>query len=466
MRYGNTLPGCFFIFILFLFLLFPTNNIIDSQPKNSRDIYPETRKDRLMPQILSFFPLGIYGVRNSTDIWESWLNRFNTVIFGFAGPEDFEELDIEDLLLTCDVLGMNVLFETSYFLRENAMDDLMDLVLSVVDHPSIYAWYIVDEPGPSANGTVIDEQMIWDAVETIHKIDDRPTFVQFSLQATNKSLWENSFATVPDFVDIISVDPYPNMPYVNHSIVEDWVDTILQYNAGRAKVWAVLTAQDFSQSQGERGFDIPTEAEYMMDAVLALQRGVEGLLWFAFGKIEALDFGAYAYPASWGALGRVVRRISQVAPVLVGRENEMHVFPIAEKIEASYAKRGNQTILFLANHDYFWNGKETEWVLRNITVTLEAPDVVSVSIIEPSGLKSLDYQLVGSTLSFNVTINGGMIILIETPNLISLLEFQNTVTGIISCLTLIIILCGIIINKKLQIFEFSWTLRRSKGHAK
>ena len=448
MKHINVLQGGFFILILLTIPPFLKNDIIHSQSKISSNFSLETRKERSMLYGLSFFPLGIYGVRNSTEIWESWKHRFNTVIFGFAEPEDFEELNIEDMLFTCDVLGMKVLFETSHFLRENAMDDLVDLVQSVADHPSIYAWYIVDEPGLGVNGTLIDESMIRNAVETIHKIDDRPTFVQFSLEAINESLWANSFAAVPDFVDIISVDPYPNMPYVNHSLVSDWVETILQYNAGRAKVCAVLTAQDFSQSQGESGFDIPTEPEYMMDVVLALQRGVEGLHWFAFGQIESLNFGAHAFPASWDALGRVIRRISQVALILVGRENEMDVFPLAEKLEASCAKRGNQTVLFLANHDYYWNGTETEWVLHNHTITLEASNVVSVSLIEPSGSKPLDFQLLGSTLSFNVTVNGGVLILIETPDLVSFLEFQDPLTLILSSLILIIVFNYVRICKK------------------
>lgn len=449
MKDDKTLKGSFFVFLLFVILLFPTNYSINSRSNIPKGTLLETKRETVyFPPFYPFFPLGIYGVRNSTEIWESWMNRFNTVIFGFAEPQDFEELNIEDMLHTCDVLGMNVLFETSYFLRENAMNDLMDLVLSVVDHPSIYAWYIVDEPGLSTNGSFIDENMIRDAVETIHKIDNRPTFVQFSLQSINESRWMNSFNSVPDFVDLISVDPYPNMPYVNHSIVTDWVETIIQYNAGRAKIWTVLTAQDFSKSQGERGFDIPTEPEYMMDAVQALQRGVEGLLWFAFGQIEQMDFGAYEFPTSWVALGRVLRRISQVTPVLIGRENEMHIFPIAEKIEATYAKRGNQTVLFLANHDYYWNGTETEWVLHNYTVTLQAPGVVSVSLIEPSGPKPLDFQLLGSTISFNVTINGGIMILIETPDPISFIEFQDTLFVIVNCLTLIVVLSRFRRNKK------------------
>ncbi len=374
---------------------------------------------------LPFFPLGIYGVQNSSEIWESWRQRFNTVVFGFAEVEDFEVLDIEDMLFTCDVLGMNVLFETSYFLRENAMDDLMDLILSVVDHPSIYAWYILDEPGLGSNNSIMDENLIRTAVETIHKIDDRPTFVQFTLNTINESLWMNSYSTVPDFVDIISVDPYPNMPYMNHSMVSNWIDTIHKYNMGRAQVWTVLTAQDFTNSYGAWGFDIPTEAEYMMDAVLALQRDVEGLLWFAFNQITTVDLGVFTYPNSWTALGNVVHRISQIIPIIMGREDTIQPISLIEKIEASSIKRGNQTVLLLANHDYFWNGSETEWRLKNLTINLNAPDVKSISRIEPDGPVPLDFVTMDSLVSFNITIDGGMIILIESSELITLSEWGN-----------------------------------------
>jgi len=460
MKCGTTLKGVIVFLVLLISVSFQTPNLLTSYETNFIEVSTNIKPNQTPPLDLPFFPLGIYAVQNSNDIWESWNNWFNTVILGFSEPEDFE-LPIEDMLLTCDVLGMRVLFDTSYFLRRNALSDLMDIGLSVVDHPSIYAWYIVDEPGLGANGTFIDENMIQVAVETIHRIDTRPTFVQFSLLAINESLWEKSFDAVPDFVDIISVDPYPNMPYTNHNIVTDWVETILKYNAGRAKVWAVLTAQDFSQSLGESGFDIPTEAEYMMDAVLALQLGVGGLLWFAFSEITPVDFGAHAFPASWAALGRVVRRISQVVQILVGRENEMQPVPICEKLEAAYAKRGSQTVLLLANHDYYWNGTETSWRLHPITITIEAQDVVAVSRIEPFGPVPLDFKVTRSFISFNVTVEGGMILLIESSVPIALPELGSNAVTLLPSLLMLIAIVRLLWLHKHTIHRFQ-TFRKVK----
>ena len=191
----------------------------------------------------------------------------------------------------------------------------------------------------------------------------------------------------------------------------------MEYNADRAKIGVGLTAHDSSQTLSEQGFVIPTEPEYMMDVVLALQRGVEGLQWFTYGQIDSYSYGVQFFSDSWNALGRVIRRVSQVTPILIGRENEMNVVSIEEELDASYAKRGNKTVLFLAHHDYKWNGKKTEWVLRNYTLSLEVPDIVSVSIIEPSGPKPLDFSLVGTTLSFNVSVNGGVFLLLVTSGL-------------------------------------------------
>lgn len=413
---------------------------LSSQPEN------ELKASKNLP----FYPLGIYGVLNTTEVWNSWNNWFNTVPIGFSEEDDFK-LPIEDMLLTCDVLGLRVLFDTSYFLRTRSLSDLMDIILSVVDHPSIYAWYIVDEPGiraPDINWTHINEDLIREAVELIQRIDSRPTFVQFSLGPINDSTWKASYNEVPDFVDIISVDPYPNMPYINHSFVSNWVDTIHRYNAGRAQVWTVLTAQDSSQSDGEKGFDIPMEPEYMIDAMLALQRGVEGLLWFAYGEITDDSFGASRVPASWDALGRVVRRISQVVPIIVDRENEMQPVILEENLEIAYAKRGTQTVVFLANHNYYWNGSETVWHQKSIPLTLKAPGVYAVSQIEPHGPVPLEYRENGEFISFNISINGGMILLIESTDSISVSEFSGCLILVAMNLALIVTLRDILLRKK------------------
>jgi len=395
---------------------------VDSQPTLSNQAASQSSPNH------PFFPLGIYGTLNSTEVWESWNNWFNTIAIGFDEPSSFK-LNFENILQACDVLGMNVLFETSYFLRYEALTDLLDLILTVADHPSIYAWYVVDEPGISfeggANSSHIDGDMIREAVEIINQIDDRPTFVQFSLEAQNESFLDR-FAEVPNFVDIISVDPYPNMPYTNHNVVSERVDIINEYNAEQAQVWTVLTAQDFDQSQQPEGIDIPTEPEYMIDAILALQRGVQGLLWFAYGQITPTISGVHLFPDSWNALGRVVQRISQIAPILVGRENEISPIQLSENLDAAFAKKGQQIALLLANHDYFWNGTETEWRLNNETIMFKAENVISVSCVEPEGRIPLNFEINGEYIVFNVSVAGGMILLIESLSPLILSEFLET----------------------------------------
>jgi len=440
MKLSNTvIQGSFIVLILLTFVPFPPNDIIHSQTNISHSLSLENSKDMAVSRGFSFFPLGIFGVRNSTEIWDAWKHRFNTVIFGFGEPKDLEKPFIEiieDMLLTCDVLGMNVLFDVSYFLRENDLLGLERHIRNIIGHPSIYAWFIWNDAEFETNETRVNLiDLIQLAGETIHGVDNRPTFAQFSSNTINETI----FRLLPEHVDILNVTPFSNMPYVNHSLVADRVDTLIEYNADRAKMGVVLTAQDSSQSLGEQGYDIPTEPEYMMDAVLALQRGVEGLNWFTYGQLDSKIYGVRVFSDSWNVLGRVIRRISQVAPILVGRENEMTVFPIDENLDASYAKRGNQTVLFLANHDYYWNSTETEWTLRNHMITLEVPDVVSISIIEPSGPKYIDFMLVGSALSFNVTVNGGVFILLVTPSLISTLELPDPLIGLLSSLILIVI---------------------------
>ncbi len=420
--------SCIGFLVILMAFSFSTPKYTDSVPIDSHSALDGQLEAFYSPNN-SFFPLGIYGAFNSTEIWASWNNWFNTAAFGFDEPISFKS-DIEEALMVCDVLGMKVLFDLSYFLRYSALDELLDLFLTVADHPSIYAWYIVDEPGISfvggANGSHIDGNMIRDAFEIIRRIDTtRPTFVQFSLASLNESFLDG-FAEVPNFVDIIAVDPYPIMPHTNHSIVADWVDTIQQFNAGRAKVWVVLTGQRFPQSQDPGNNDFPTEAEYMIDSMLALQRGAEGLLWFAYEQFQSGNFMETVVPNSWTALGRVVRRISQITHIIIDRENEMKPVRLSATLEAAYAKRGQQIALFLANHDYFWNGTDTEWRLRNETIMFEAPNVISVSRVEPNGPVPLSFKVSGDSILLDISVEGGIILLIESSSPITLSELRDT----------------------------------------
>ncbi len=443
----NVIKGVFFTLILLSLLPLQAIMIINALPEPSGTLLIEPRKNQAIPQGLSFFPLGIHGVRNSTEIWISWKQRFNIVSFGYAESNDFVELDIEDMLFTCDVLGMKVLFDISYYVQNHEMDVLQDLILRLVKHPSIYAWYLMDVLS-SDNNTLFDELMIQTAVNTIQLIDDHPTLIQISLESQNIDEWLNSFEFVPNYIDIISLTSFSEMPLINHTRISTLVDHLIRFNAGRAKIWTALSAKSSNLDLNAIKSSIPTEPEYMMDSMLVLQRGVEGLHWFSYGFKNNSKYGVFSFPDSWVALSRVIRRISQVTPILVGRENEMVVLPLTGTVDASYAKRGNQIVMFLTNNDYHWNGIETEWGHNNITITLDISNIESLSIIEPSGQIPLDYMFVGSTLSFNISINGGIILLLESTGLISLIEYQNHPFIFFTIFALLIILYHIKSHKK------------------
>ncbi len=443
----NVIKGGFFTLILLSLLPLQAIMTINSLPELSGTLSIEPRKNQAIPQGLTFFPIGIHGVRNSTEIWISWKQRFNIVSFGYAESNDFIELDIEEMLFTCDVLGMKVLFDISYYIQNQEMDVLQDLLLQLVKHPSIYAWNLMKVPS-SDNNHLFDEQIIQTAINTIQLIDDHPTLIQLSLESNKIDEWLNTFEFVPNYVDIISLTAFSDMPLINYTHISTVVDHLIRFNAGRAKIWTALSAQSSNLDLNAINSSIPTEPEYMMDTMLVLQRGVEGLHWFSYGFKNNSNYGVFSFPDSWVALSRVIHRISQVTPILVGRENEMVVIPLTETVDASYAKRGNKIVMFLTNNDYHWNGIETEWGHKNITITLDISNIESLSIIEPSGLIPLDYRFIGSTLSFNISINGGIILLLESTGLISLIEYQNHPFIFFTIFVLFIILYRIKLHKK------------------
>ena len=72
-----------------------------------------------------------------------------------------------------------------------------------------------------------------------------------------------------------------------------------------------------------------------------------------------------------------------------------------------------------------------------------------------AGVLGLTRALAMELGPFNITINGGVILLLESPSLVSLLEFQSPSFIIFLWLPLIIILCYYRVHKKHSILDFS-----------
>ncbi len=271
---------------------------------------------------------------------------FNTVLFGYDLPKAFD-LPIQDMLNTTDRENMKVIFEFSYFLRQNATQNVTLYLPELVPHPSIFAWYLIDEPYSYINDTSILELQ-----RLIRDFDERPTFVQFSTQyLTNPELYED----LPGNVTYLSVDPYPQMPHTNHSKVTSWLRSLIEFNQNKSKIWVVLKAEE-----RENVYVMPNENEFRMDVVSALQMGVVGIHWFTFGDYDAPYYGVSLNENAWNIIGKTLDEIKPISKLMLTKTS---ISPISRQGNLSYSVIHNSTHILVAitNQNYYWNGSASVW---------------------------------------------------------------------------------------------------------
>lgn len=359
-----------FLILIFISFLIPIS--VDSSSKTLVQTSTTTDDD--------FFPLGIYWVLNSTDILNANANGFNTMLFGYDLLEAFE-MPIEDMLDTCDQENISVIFELSYFLRNEAIENFTQFLPDLIPHPSIYAWYLIDEPYSYINDTDILELKA-----LINQYDSRPTFVQFSNQFIERP---DDYTLLPGEIDYLSVDPYPRMPYVNHSIVTERLQALDSYNQNQSTRWVVLTAQGRNDSY----YEIPTENEFRMDIVSAMQFGVKGMHWFTYGEYDSPYFGVNTDPEAWNIIGELINEIKPVTKLLL---TQVHRSKIYEQGNLSYSVITNSThkLVALTNQNYYWNGTETMWNSTSEDITLPDGEIVSITLEDSAALIILEISIV------------------------------------------------------------------------
>ncbi|MFX1511330.1 MAG: hypothetical protein ACFFCQ_01970 [Promethearchaeota archaeon] len=358
------------------------------------------------------FPLGIYWPLKTDDIDKAQNIGLDTVIFGYDTNISLEETPAYSaitLLNHCQNIGMNVVFELSYFLRWNDLEHLHPNITLLREYSCISTWYLVDEPAISQNGTRIDENAIFIAHNIVRSLDDRPTFVQFSNQFMD---YIELYDAVPDFVDIISVDPYPFSG--NRSKVATWLDSLNEYNMNRAIMWTVLQAHTFNHSPQY----YPTADQFLTDAVLALQRNVTGLLWFTFGDYNISEIPMYGpadSPVSWEAFGNLIYRIRHIMEYLNSSTENSPIFQ-QDLVSYAYRTSSNGIALFIANHNYTVNGAETFWHPTNVSISIPRNDINHAFVVRPWGLESLPHSHLEDGIRIEVDILNGAILLLTSES--------------------------------------------------
>lgn len=313
-----------------------------------------------------FFPLGIYWVQNSSEILNAKANGFNTMLFGYDLLEAFD-FPIEDMLTTCDQENISVIFELSYFLRNEAIDNVTQYLPDLIPHTSIYAWYLIDEPYSYINDTQILELK-----SLINQYDQRPTFVQFSTQFIDRP---EEYALLPGEIDFLSVDPYPRMPFVNHSVVTERLQSLDEYNQNQSTRWVVLTAH----GRDDGYYDIPTENEFRMDIVSAIQYGIKGIHWFTYGDYDSPYFGVNTDPDAWNTIGELLQEIKPLTKLL-STQNYRSKIMIQGNLTYSVISNSTHKLVAITNQNYYWNGSETIWNSTSGEIIVPDDEIIDLTI--------------------------------------------------------------------------------------
>ncbi len=361
------------------------------------------------------FPLGIYWPLKTKDVNAAKSIGLDTVIFGYdsnTSLKETPEYSATVLLNHCETIQMNVIFELSYFLRWNDLEHLAPNITLLRGYSCISTWYIVDEPGISQNGTRIDENAIIQAHNIIKGLDERPTFVQYSNQFIN---YPELYDEVPDFVDIISIDPYPWSG--NRSKVSSWIDSLNEYNTKRATMWAVLQAHAHISSPQY----FPTEEQFLMDAALALQRNITGLLWFTFGDYNISEvpyYGVRDNPNSWEAFGNLINRIRSIREIILS-STEKSAIVQQDSISYTYRASSNTMVLFVTNHNYTYADANTTWYPITSSIFIPRTDIKQAFIVRTWGLEQIPLTQVGNGINVEFRVYSGAILLLLAESYIA-----------------------------------------------
>ncbi|MHA2294510.1 MAG: hypothetical protein ACXAEU_15535 [Candidatus Hodarchaeales archaeon] len=386
-------------------------------------------------------PLGIYWPTKPSHASIIKDSGFNTLVFGYDTNESFNDPDYDPigLLNDSETMKLQVIYELSYFLRWDDLTNLATNISFLKEYHCIKAWYIIDEPGWTRLeiSKQITEVEIKAAAEIIRTEDDRPLFVQFSNQFIK---YPDLFDDVPDIVDIVSTDPYPNMPYRNFSHTETILIALNEYASDKIPLWVVLTAQDSSVAHGDTGYDMPTMDEFWMDLAIACASNVSGINWFTFGDYDYPYRGIYDFPDRWNDFKSMLIVLSPIWDQLALSKQ------VEDGNDFSVRSDGTSAFIPIFNRDYFWNISinETEWfpVTRTLFINNPLPsnDLV-VKNLRTGGTIQYLANDTGLTITLDKLISGDIIILSEVVP-----EFGNEIHTIFFSSSLMIAIVMMLVN--------------------
>lgn len=166
--------------------------------------------------------------------------------------------------------GIGLLPNDDYAARRFLPGRLKKVVEKFKDAPSLWAWYLADEP---QNYGITPENAV-DLYHTIKKVDS--THPVFLLNSEPKL-----FSDYAQACDIFGIDCYP-VPKQPLKIIADYIESAHKAVKNVKPVW--LAVQTFGSFK--YGGRIPTKAEVRCMIYLAVAHRVKGLLFFAYTSEE------------------------------------------------------------------------------------------------------------------------------------------------------------------------------------
>jgi hypothetical protein len=223
------------------------------------------------------------------------------------------------------------------------------------DHPSLLAWYVVDEPDIWELSGNIPKGATQEWTDGIRKIDGRnPTYVVLC----RPPIFE-MFSGIPD---ILAVDPYP----VTH-LPLDYVSYMTNRirEASKPKpIWVIPQAFRFARPTSEGRWPwprYPTPEEERLMTYMALAHGAKGIVYFVYNSwvdyprdpVQGLAYDSTATLALREEITKLSVELHVVGPLLVNSDVTDWAFSNSGAIDTSAVLCGEDTIaLFAINKNY------------------------------------------------------------------------------------------------------------------
>jgi hypothetical protein len=309
----------------------------------------EVKTDRLTGGLIVdqriFFPFGFYCYSPvSATLPEE------EVVKGFNMISPYQEILPETLngrkayMDRCAQIGMKVHYnllsvsagggvssKTKDFSEAKKKEMLISEIKTFMDHPSLLAWYISDEP----NGNKISPEKLEEIYNLIHSIDPwHPISIVFMAPFLSSKKYAEA-------LDIVMADPYP-VPNSSITQLGDITGQLRSEFEGKKPVWIVPQAFGGGELWGRE----PTLQEMRSMTYQAIINGATGIQYF-------VRHGPNSFPKStsaWNECGRMAVEIAEITPWLLSDEKSISVRSNSANISLTSKVHNGQLLIIAVNN--------------------------------------------------------------------------------------------------------------------